>query len=983
MEVGVFVQSFFGAGRMRPAVALAASFLGLATVASAVPVNDQRPAQRPAQARLAELSAKMPLRFEQNVGQNVGQLKEAGALYFAQGKGYRLVLGAEEAVFSLGNIANSAQPAEKTVRLRLAGGAKRPVVKGIDPLPTKSNYFLGSDPRAWHTGVASFAGVRYENVYPGTDLVFSGDDRRVEQSFFLAAGAKPQRIRLVYEGASAAAVGKTGELVLRTPGGELTADRPVAYQQVKGERRTVDCRYELQARAAGSPVVGFALGAYDRKLPLVIDPVFGTNRVFGGGAQDLGHAIGVDGSGNIYIAGATASTDFIGTIIPGGVQTASGGGGFDGFVAKYDPTGTTLLYSTYLGGSGIDEVEGIAVDSAGNAYLTGYTFSTDFPGVTAGSLQNANAGGRDAFVAKLSPTGATLLYSTYLGGTGSDLAYGIALDASGNAYVTGSTGSSDFPGVTGTSLQPSNAGGGSDAFVTKVNAAGTAIVYSTYLGASGDDQAYRIAVGAAGEAVIAGATCSEFFPVTAGALATTSPGADCGSFVYDAFVAKLNAAGTSLIYSTFVGGEGNDVARDVAVDSAGNAYVAGFTNSESFTGVTGSSFQASNPGGYAAFVTKVNASGTAAGYSTFLGGNGTFGWGIAVDAAANAYVTGNTGDGFPTVNAGTLHGSFFGFDSDGFVTKMDPTGTVHYSTYIGAARDVGYSIAFSDSQKTVYVTGSWDTETSGDAFLVRILPSAALSISKTPDVSIVDPGNKITYTLTYQSYGELDATGATLNETVPADTVFRPTQSSPGWSCAPDANAGSACTLALGTVVVGAGGSATFTVRVKNNVSANGSAINNTACAQPGGNCAFASTPTTASPILSITKTASFNQAKPGDVLRYTIKAFNTGNQDAAPVTITDTVPPNSVFDAANSTAGWTCSPDNSAGSVCTFAVGTLATGDHATVTFAADLSTLYSNTACVQVVPQQPEFRSPKALGLFSKALPAPACATATTPLK
>ncbi len=616
------------------------------------------------------------------------------------------------------------------------------------------------------------------------------------------------------------------------------------------------------------------------------------------------------------------------------------------------------------------------MDAAGNAYLTGYTLSANFPGVTAGSLQSANGGGRDAFVAKLSPTGSTLLYSTYMGGTGSDLAYGIAIDAAGNAYVAGATGSTDFPGVSGASLQPGNAGGGSDAFVTKINAAGAAIVYATYLGAAGEDQAYRIAVDAAGEALIAGATCSEFFPVTAGSLAAASPGADCGSFVYDGFAAKLSAAGTSLIYSTFVGGEGNDVARDVAVDAAGNAYVAGFTNSASFTGVTAGSFQPANPGGYAAFVTKINAAGTAAGYSTFLGGNGAFGWGIAVDAAANAYVTGNTPDGFPIVNAGTLHPAFPGFDTDGFVTKFDATGAVRYSTYIGAARDTGYSIAFSDAQKTAYVTGSWDTPTDGDAFLVRILPSAALSITKTADVAIVDPGNKITYTLAYKNYGELDATGASLAETVPANTVFRPTQSSPGWSCTPDANAGAACTLALGTVPVGASGTAIFTVRVKNNVSASGGAINNTACAQPGANCASVSTPTTAAPILSITKTANFPNAKPGNVLSYTIKAFNTGNQDAAPVTLTDTVPPNSVFDAANSTAGWSCAPNNSAGSVCTFPVGTLATGDHATVTFAADLSALYSNTACVQVVPQAPEFRSPKAL-------PAPACATATTPLK
>jgi uncharacterized repeat protein (TIGR01451 family) len=976
MKTGIFMKSSWGAGRIRPLVALTASFFWLAAVASAVPAVPLKAlgAVSPAQARLTELSANMPLRFEQNVG----QVNEVGVRYFARGRGYRLDLSSGEAVFSLGG---AAKPAEKSVRLRLAGGAKRPVLVGIDPLPTKSNYFLGSDPRAWRTGVASFAGVRYEKVYPGTDLVFSGTDHRVEQSFLLAAGARPQRIRLVYEGAVAAAVGSTGELILSTLGGDLSGDRPVAYQVIAGARQAVDCRYELLARIAGAPVVGFVMGTYDRRLPLVIDPVFASSTTLGGTGEDVGHAIGVDGAGNIYIAGGTASADFVGTILPGGMQPANGGG-FDGFVVKIDPTGTRMLYSTYLGGTGTDEVEGIAVDPAGNAYLTGYTFSTDFPGVAAGSLQTGTGGARDAFVAKLSPAGSALLYSTYLGGTGSDLGYGIAIDASGNAYVTGSTGSDDFPGVVATSLQPRNAGGGSDAFVTKINAAGSAIVYSTYLGASGGDQAYSIAVDTAGEALIAGATCSAAFPVTAGSLATVSPGADCGTFVYDGFVAKLSSSGKALIYSTFLGGEGNDIARDLALDAAGNVYVTGFTNSFSFTGVTADSFQPANPGGYAAFLIKINAAGTSAGYSTFLGGNGSFGWGIAVDSVANAYVTGGSGDGYPIVNAATLQPRFIHFDnSNGFVTKADATGAIVYSTYLAGGADTGYAIIVDNRQKSVYVTGSSDSS-GGDAFLVQIRPSGVLSIAKTADVSTVDPGNKISYTLTYHSYGELDATGASLTETVPANTTFLPAQSTAGWTCTPDTTAGSACTLARGTVPSGAGGTASFTVRVKAKVSASGGQIDNTACAQPGPNCATLSTPTTAAPVFSITKTASFADAKPGSVLRYTIVILNTGNKDASPVVVTDTVPGNSVFDSGQSTAGWSCTPNNAAGAVCTFPVAILGAGDRATAVFAADLSTLFSNTACVQMVPQQVELRSPQGLRSLNSP-PAPVCFTATTPLK
>lgn len=949
-------------------------FCGLAAVSSAAPgapVNDPG-ALRAAESKLAELAAKLPLRFEPNVG----QVKDAEVRYFARGRGYRLSLRSGEAVFSLGDASPSqARAGEKTVRLRLAGAAERPVLVGVDPLPTKSNYFRGSDRRTWRTGVASFGGVRYEKVYPGTDLVFSGNDRRVEQSFFLAAGAEPRRIRLVYEGAAAAEVGGAGELILRTPGGELTADRPVAYQVAGGERRPVECRYELLAAGKGAPVVGFALGAYDRGLPLVIDPVFsnGTTPLNGAG-NDIGHAIAVDGDGNVYVAGSTSSTDFIGTVAPGGVQPASAGE-FDGFVAKIDPTGTTLLYSTYLGGGGTDEVEGIAVDAAGNAYVTGYTLSSDFPGVTPASLQSASGGGRDAFVAKLSPTGAALLYSTYLGGSGSDSGNGIAIDSSGNAYVTGSTGSVNFPGVTAASLQPANAGGQADAFVTKIGATGGALLYSTYLGGSADDQATHIAVDAAGDAVIVGGTCSAAFPVTAGALAPASPGVDCGGFLYDAFAAKLNPAGTALVYSTYLGGAGNDIARGVAVDAAGNAYVVGYTDSDSFTGVTAGSFQPAHATGYAAFLTKINAAGNAAGYSTFLGGGGSYGWGVAVDSAANAYVTGDSDAGYPVVNAGTLDPTFSGFVPNPFVTKIDATGAVRYSTYVAGPTATGYAVAVDSARKTVFVTGARSGSGGGDAFLVRIAPSAVLSITKTADVSTVDPGNKITYTLTYQNYGELDAAGASLIETVPDNTTFKPTSSTAGWICSPSLEAGSTCTLPLGTVAAGAGGTATFAVKVKANVSSSGGHIDNNACAQPGSNCAFVSTPTTAAPILSITKTANFNDAKPGNVLRYTIKVFNTGNQDANPVFVTDTVPGNTVFDPATSTAGWTCAPDNSAGSVCKFPVGNLGTGAHATVVFAATLSALFSNTACAQVVTPDPE--------LHTRTAGVPVCSTATTPLK
>jgi uncharacterized repeat protein (TIGR01451 family) len=970
--------------RVRSAGVGFALFCGLAAAASGAPAS------------LAEVSAKMPLRFEENVG----QLREAGVRYFAQGKGYRLLLSAGEAELRL-----DGAEAPETVRLRLAGGAGEPALAGVDPLPTKTHYLLGRDPRGWHTGVANFAAVRYQNVYPGTDMVFAGNERRVEQTFYLAAGAEPRRIRMVYEGAAQAEVGKGGELILHTQKGGLTADRPVAYQTVRGQRRPVECRYALLSQGTGAPAVGFVLGKYDRKRPLVIDPVFSNSTFLGGADGENGNAVGIDGSGNIYIAGGTISTNFPAT--SGSAQTSNGGPvgaeAWDGFIAKIDPTGTTLLYATYLGGSGSDEVNGIAVDAAGNAYLTGYTYSTDFPGVTGGSIQSAYAGERDAFLAKLNAAGSALIYSTYLGGAVTDHGKGVAIDASGNAYVTGFTGSDDFP-VTVGAFQTSFAGAVSDAFVTKVDSTGSAVVYSTFLGTSDEDAANGIAVDTAGGAYVAGTTCSTSFPVTAGALETVSPGADCDNGLFDAFVTKLNAAGTALAYSTYLGGEKYDAANGLAVDADGKAYVTGVTTSTSFTGVDGSSYQPGNPfQGTGAFLTKIDAAGDAVSYSTFLGGLGdgeTSGQGVTVDAAGNAYVTGivtvvDAHEEIPIANATTLQTSPGSLEPDGFVTKFDATGFVVLSTFFGGRdADAGSAIAVDSSRNAIYVAGSssstappGDTSGSlqrtnsgnGDALLIRIVPGAYLTLDKTDDAATsVNPGDKITYTLAYQNIGDADGVGATLTETVPANTTFKAASSTPGWSCTPNDDAGSTCTLALGTVAVSESGLATFAVKVKAKLAAGDSTIHNTACAHPGPICASEHTGTTAAPVLSITKTAQFTVAKPGNVLSYKIKYSNSGNQDATPVFLTDTVPGNTTFNPGASTAGWTCSPNNSAGSVCTFPLGTLAAGTNGTAIFAVSLSTLISNTACIETDVPAPELAGSRT----GKSITPVACSTATTPL-
>jgi hypothetical protein len=350
-----------------------------------------------------------------------------------------------------------------------------------------------------------------------------------------------------------------------------------------------------------------------------------------------------------------------------------------------------LVYSTYLGGSDQDSGAGIAVDASGNVYLVGQAFSTDFP--TANALQTENAGPPDAFVAKLDATGSALVYSTYLGGVGSDGGTGIAVDASGAAYVVGSTDSTDFP--TANALQAQLAGA-SDAFVAKLNAAGSALVYSTYLGGSGSEAGTGIAVDVSGSAAVTGQTNSADFP-TASAIQPENAG------FLDAFIAKLDAAGSALVYSTYLGGRDDDSGKGIATDESGDAYVTGQTLSSDFP--TANALQAQKAGSYDAFVTKLDAAGSTLVYSTYLGGNAAdAGYGIAVDASRNPYLTGQTSStDFPTRNP--FQDANRGV-TDAFVTRLNAQGSaLVYSTYLGgSASELGAGIAV-DASRHAYITG--------------------------------------------------------------------------------------------------------------------------------------------------------------------------------------------------------------------------------------------------------------------------------------
>ena len=656
------------------------------------------------EARVSEAYGELPLSFEANSGQTASQRQ-----FLSRGDGYGLFLTSGEAVLVLskpdvnrgkqaGHMlksleARTAKSEDTMLRIKLLDANPAAKGGGLDELPGKSNYFIGNDPSKWRTGVPNYARVQYKDVYPGVDLAYYGSQRQLEYDLIVSPGADPGVIKLRFEGAQKVHLNAKGDLVLRTAVGEVRNLKPVVYQEVEGARQTISGRYILR----GKGEVGFEVDAYDRGKPLVIDPVLSYSTYLGGSNFEVGSGVAVDSLGNAYVVGNTNSSDF--PISPGGFQTAYGGGTRDAFVAKLNPSGSALVYSTYLGGSSNDGGTGIAVDGYGNAYITGATGSVDFP--TLNPVQPTFGGVQDAFIVKLDPTGSALVYSTYLGGSDFENAGGIAVDSLGDAYVTGNTNSSDFP--TSNALQPifGNASTGfiePDAFVAKLNPSGSALIYSTYLGGNRLDAGLGIAVDSSGNAYVIGTTLSTNFPIVNALQASPGGGAD-------AFVAKLNAAGSALVYSTYLGGSGDEQGSGIAVDSSGNAYVTGNTSSLDFPVVN--AFQPAYGGGSRdAFVAKLNAAGSALVYSTYLGGGDLdSGSGIALDSSGNAYVIGTTlSTNFPVTNA--LQATLRGVD-DAFVTKLDPTGaTLLYSTYFGGSGiDAGLHISV-DSSANAYIIGN-------------------------------------------------------------------------------------------------------------------------------------------------------------------------------------------------------------------------------------------------------------------------------------
>jgi len=712
---------------MKPVAVRVLKALSLTAMAVFTPFSSAQVMQhQPAPVRTPKADyGKLPLSFEANQGQT-----DSSVQFLSRGPGYTVYLRPQEAVLALSDGESSAS----AVHLRLAGANASAKSAPEDQQITRTNYLIGSDPAKWHSDIPNYSRVRYSSVYPGIDLVYYGNQRQLEHDFIVAPNADPCQIVFTVDGNSRTTIDRTtGDLVLATTKGEVRLLKPVTYQLNGGKRSEVSSQYKLLARNK----VGFSLGSYQRSQPLVIDPVLSYSTFFGSSGFTVAYGIDVDSAGEAFITGETSP------ILPttsGAFQSVDNDTSSDNtaFVSKLSSDGSTLIYSTYLGGSGRDYANAIAVDAAGDAYVAGLANSTDFP-VTSGAFQTTNKSrlgalnAANCFVAKLNPTGTHLEYSTYLGGSVGDSCNTIKVDSSGSAYVGGATQSSDFPVTAGAFQTALGHPNGQAGFAAKLNATGSSLDYATYLGgstATGLDQVNALAIDSSGDLFLTGSTSSLNFPVTAGAYQTVNPGNQM------AFVTELNPAGNSLVYSTLLGvrqTQNQSIAYGIALDAANNAYVAGVTTDPLQFPTTAGAYQTTGLiANRSGFVTKVNPTGTSLVYSTLLAGTGNFPSyssngmrSIAVDASGNAYVIGTTDQPkYPvTANAvqknndsgyvynGAAGNYLLGGLPTSVFTVLNPTGTaLVYSTYLGGAYSTVYGEALAlDGSGNAYLVGDNDT----------------------------------------------------------------------------------------------------------------------------------------------------------------------------------------------------------------------------------------------------------------------------------
>jgi hypothetical protein len=643
--------------------------------------------------------SQMPLTFVENQGQwdeNVLFKANAGGVTF------RFCPGEVQYMFSrnTGEVLESRDPEFQDpyqpprykresyqLKAQFIGANPMVAVSGSDRSGCNTNFYFGQDPSKWKTDVPGWSSITYRDLYPGIDLVYHGDGNQLKYDFVCQPGTDISQIKINYDGVNRLDVTNSGELEAIASFGPVYEKTPYIYQEIDGQKSIVSGHYEK----TGATSFGFILeDGYNPNYAVIIDPVLQYAYYFGNPTyNDFAMGIAIDGSAQAYVTGYTYD-DL--------------SGNKDAYVAKINSIGDNLLYITYFSGSGAgdkdDEGDDIAINSTGQAFVTGNTYSYNFPTLSAfdGSLNtpsdpNNCTACNDAFVMRLNSVG-NLLYGTFLGGYYYDYGYDIALDGSWYAYVTGQTRSSDFP-MQGAYDNSYNGTG--DAFVTKVSPLGNSLSYSTFLGGGPYTMecGYGIAVDISNQAYVAGYSSSDNFPTTGGAYDVTQNGGK------DAFVTKFNAAGNALAYSTFIGGSGDDEANDIAINSSGQAYITGYTASTNYP--TLGPYQ-TDQGGEDVFVTKLNSAGSGLVFSTYLGGAyNDVGRSISVDSYGDAYVSGFTlSSDFPMLNA--YQGTYGGL-GDIFVTKLgNAGGGLVYSTYFGAGYgDYSWDLAV-DGQGRAYVS---------------------------------------------------------------------------------------------------------------------------------------------------------------------------------------------------------------------------------------------------------------------------------------
>jgi hypothetical protein len=683
--------------RLGPLGALLLALAPFSSPTAALGTEIERPA------RLAY--ARLPITFEENVGQSGPEVD-----FISRGPGYLIEIRAGGAVVLGGS---------RQLTLRFVGGAIRARGMPMERHETISNYLVGAS-SGWQTGVRSYRRVMYREIYPGVDAAYYGSGGRLEYDLLVAAHADPGQIELAFDGADELQLGEDGDVVARLGAERLRFNKPVVYQTRLGKREPVAGRYVR----TGPKRLRFAIESYDRERPLIIDPVVVYSTFLGGSLGERPYGMVVDKAGSAYIVGDTWSLNLS---TKAALQPVNRGDR-DVFVAKVSSDGSALIYCTYLGGRGYDSGRALTVDRDGAVLLTGVTYSEDFPTIMGAPQKTAQDHG-DAFIAKISPAGDRLVYSTHIGGGGADAGSAIALDAIGRAYVAGSTSSVDFP--VSRPYQSRFQGGFSDGFIVVLDPAGW-LLSSTYLGGAGSDIATGIAVRSSGQAVIVGSTDSTNFPQVRAAQSAKG-----GNL--DAFVAVLDPFTPSLTYASYLGGRSADMAAAVAVDPSDAVFIAGTTMSSDFLPAAPGKRRTPDYG-YDSFAVKLSRDG-AVQYVATLGGNGSDqANAIAVDATGRAYIGGQSYSSDLAVVDAIQESP--GGAADGFLAVLDAAGaSLAFCTFLGGGSDdqiVGIGVDDTGIPTVAGVTSSASFMTTpgafqrsfgrgSDAFLTKIALGSATS----------------------------------------------------------------------------------------------------------------------------------------------------------------------------------------------------------------------------------------------------------------